>query len=258
MFRSRADVLQWGEAADRSLRSALAIRDAREALLDPRGRTVRCTPRRRTVRVLSGSGAVLYRKLRCDDVRGDAAREWELLDALRAVGLEVPGRVLQAQRGVDSVIVTVGVGGRPLDAWIRDAAHEAGDGFAAVARYVEAAVIPAVRRLHDAGWCYRDLYFNHLHADRLAPDCPPRWLDVERAFRPSAQGGARVSRWIVKDLAGLIASWPWRERDADFGRLLLDAYGGSVAGAAGRRVDVPWDAVFAKAGRIRAHVPKYG
>jgi hypothetical protein len=115
---------------------------------------------------------------------------------------------------------------------------------AALAAYAFRHVAPLIARLHDAGFAYRDLYWNHLFA---ALDAEPVLIDVHRAMRPRW----RRRRWIVKDLAGLLASLPGGYSRASCLRF-LHRY------AAGRPAPTLVRAIIAKAERIRAHRPKYG
>jgi hypothetical protein len=238
-MRGARSELVWGEASP-SIRAALGYTDAWDALLDTGGITVRCTPTRRTVRHVLRSGEVVFCKLRTCR-RADAEREWRALAELAQRGFGVPPRVLLARCGSASVVAVSAVRGRPLDVvfaeTIRAGCAQAAEEFAC------AVVGGPVRRLHDAGLCYRDLYWNHLFATSLEVD-EVAWIDVERVFAPPA---LRRRRWIVKDLAALCASWPCGEPPV---AELVAAHGLLPRSAV--------SAVRGKAARIRAHVPRYG
>ncbi len=166
----------------------------------------------------------------------DAEAEWNAFETLASLDQRAPERIFRARLGARSAVGMAAVPGRPLDAWIHDGAD--------VEEFATRQLAPAVRRLHDAGWVYRDLYWNHVFADDL--DAPPIWIDVERLFRPAG----RFQRWVVKDLAGLASSWP-----------IGSPHGERVVGALLETYGVTSDvrrAVLAKATRIRSHTPKYG
>ncbi len=217
------------------------------------GRTVRCTPNRRTVFV--DGPVALFGKWREHGLpagfwrvgtAADAAREWHWLHVLPLMGLRVPEPVCWIGNRSRSLLVTNRVPGRGMDAWMRVAEREGW--LEQLFDYVLEHVAPAIRRLHAAGVAYRDLYWNHVFVSDPRAGDEPVFLDVERAFRPLW----RWRRWVVKDLAGLLASvsvelppsWPLR---------FLRQYTG------GARLDPRWLAAIAsKARRIRGHQPKFG
>jgi hypothetical protein len=215
------------------------------------GRTVRCTPRRRTV-LLTVAGRVCFAKVR--DGYGRAAKaEWQWLHDLPKVGIAVPEPLALLQRGRRSVLVTGAAAGRPLDAAFAEAIARGED--AAVADFVCGPVARAVAALHGSGLVYRDLYWNHVFADGLAPGSGLVFLDVERVFRP----WWRLQRWQVKDLAGLASSFPGRVPLRVATRFLRVYLGSAGSGPRGRARRRRWlRLVHAKSVRIRAHVPKYG
>ena len=166
--------------------------------------------------------------------------EWRALEELQRLGIGVPERLFVTRRGRDSGLGMRSVPGRPMDVLLQEGkASEPALGL-----------MPGLlRRLHGSGWVYRDMYWNHVFLDPEGADL--RLIDVERAFRPRW----RLRRWIVKDLAGLLASWPpgaGSSRTA--GLRFLKAYsgGGLEDGWKGlaRRV-------LSRAAKIRAHVTRY-
>jgi hypothetical protein len=209
------------------------------------GRTVRCVPTRRTVAAASGLG-LLFAKWRRGHARA-AAAEWHWLHVLPLLGLAAPVPVAWIASGRRSLLVTEGVRGRPLDAWVEQAAA---DGWLdQLVDYACRQVAPRIAALHGRGLAYRDLYWNHVFAADPQQDDPPTFLDVERVFRPRW----RLRRWIVKDLAGLWASTPVQVPRRAALRFLR-AY---CAGSLHRRRR--WlRAIGHKADRIRRHVPRYG
>jgi len=232
---SVTDELRWAADAG-SLRAVLGYEVARDALQDPRGWTVRCTPRRRT-RLLR-----LEEHVFCKVRRGGlsvARDEWRALERLASLGIRAPRPVFLACAGRTSVLGIRAVAGRPADSWIRDELRADRDD--AVTAWAGDHVAGVVRRLHDAGLFYRDLYWNHLFVTGSGD--PPALIDAERLLEPRV----RRRRWRVKDLAGLEASWPADAR-APLDALLsaLDVDGDLL------------DAVHAKAARIRERRPKFG
>jgi tRNA A-37 threonylcarbamoyl transferase component Bud32 len=228
--------------------AAAAPVPAADAVLAGRlGWTVRCTPRRRTLRIEQGGATPWFAKLRNE--RGGRARaEWRWLHRLPELGFRVPAPLcLRCERG-RSLIATAAAAGRPLDALIREA-DALGD-RAAVRRFACEVVAPMVRRLHDHGLCFRDLYWNHLLAVSLDPRAgEPCLIDVERVLRPRW----RMTRWRIKDLAGLLSSMPVPVPRTEALRFLR-AYLGALQ-PRWRRL---FRSVTQKAARIRAHRPRYG
>lgn len=209
------------------------------------GRIVRSVPTRWTVAHAVGDGW-LFAKFRRGE-RRRAAAEWRWLHVLPMLGLATPPPVAWVADNERSMLVTRGLPGRPLAAWIV-AAHR--DGWLPqLAAWAAKQVAPRVRALHDAGFAYRDLYWNHVFAEDPRGGAAPSFLDVERVFRPLW----RQQRWIQKDLAGLVSSLPV----AVSPRLLLRFARAYCRGPlAGRR---RWlDAIARKAARIRAHAPRFG
>lgn len=208
------------------------------------GHTVRCTPRRRTVRV--DGTPELFGKWRRGESRA-AAREWHWLHVLPLIGLRVPRPVVWLGTRRRSLLITEAAAGRPMDAWMVQAAAEGW--LPELCDYAARHVAPAVRRLHENFIAYRDLYWNHiLVVDPRAGD-EPTFLDVERAFRPRW----RWRRWVVKDLAGLSSSLVVPVPVSAQLRFLRGCLQQKAPLDPGML-----DAIAAKAARIRAHVPRFG
>lgn len=211
------------------------------------GWTVRCTPRRRTVVAELGGGNVWFGKLRRGHLAA-ARAEWRWLHVLPLAGFRVPRPVAFHRFDGHTLLCTEAVAGRPLDVLWLEAAQR-GELAPALAFAAEV-VAPLVRRLHDRGLVFRDLYWNHLYAETMQPGAAePVLLDVERVLAPRW----RFERWRVKDLAGLLSSLPVTLRAVDLLRLLRAYQGG---------LQPDWAAlalrVVAKARKIRAHRPRYG
>ena len=211
------------------------------------GWTVRCTPRRRTLALDLPDGRRWFVKLRTGFSRA-ANREWNWLHTLPLLGFRTPTPVYREQRLTGSLVCTRALSGRPMDVVWQEAADR-GSTDALVA-WAVAVVAPMVRRLHGAGLVHRDLYWNHLLQDPDRPDAEPFLLDVERVFAPRW----RFRRWVVKDLAGLLASLPVEVRPTDRLRFLR-AYCGGVLSPGWKDLA---EQVEHKAQRIRRHVPRYG
>lgn len=211
------------------------------------GHTVRCVPTRRTV-AARVDDAWLFGKWRIG--RGSAATaEWRWLHLLPLLGIRTAEPIVWVGAPGRSLLVTAGVEGRSLDAWALDALRAGW--LAELVAYACAVVAPAVRRLHDQGLVYRDLYWNHLFAaDPRARDAEaPVFLDCERILRPRW----RWRRWMVKDLASLWASVPVPVGKRSALRFLRRYLGEPLFAHRGLVL-----AIVAKAARIRRHVPRYG
>lgn len=225
------------------IRSELGYATALDALGDPRGWTVRCTPRRRTIAGPRVGGHLLFRKERAGP---GAAAEWRMLHELEQRGFGVPTPVCWAQAEGRSVVVSLEVAGRPLDALLREAVHDGSQ--AAAAAYCSEVVAPLVRRLHDSGLFHRDLYWNHLYAESLTGS-EPRLIDVERVFRPRW----RIARWRIKDLAALLSSTP-----PEFSRTAQLRFLRSYLTGVSRSWRELAPHILRKAHRIASRRPKYG
>lgn len=212
------------------------------------GRTVRCVPWRRTIQVETDRGRVFAKLF--TRRRGGAANEWRWLHMLPMLGLRGPEPIAYRRRGRRAMVVTGEVEGRSLDAWIRDAEREGwlDDVYRFCARHVAA----AVRRLHEQDLVHRDLNFPHLYSVDPRRSQQVSMIDVERMFKIVLPWRRR--RWVVKDLASLLASSPapvpcamqWR-----FLRRYLPDVGRGERRRLGR-------AVAAKAQRIARHRPRFG
>ncbi len=223
----------------------LGYASAEDAILDPRGRTIRCTPGRRTVVQQLAGGRRLYRKIRRSSL-AQARAEWRNLSALRDQGIPLPEPLVFARRGQTTVVGILDVPGRPLDVLLAECSDpDRQRGFLT-------GVVDLVRDLHGAGYCYRDLYWAHLYATDLdLHGSGLSMVDVERAFRPRF----RWRRWLVKDLAGLLASWPAARPPRV---LMLRMLRGYLGNGFPRTWKPLAREVLDRARRIRAHRPRYG
>lgn len=209
------------------------------------GTTVRCVPTRRTVACAFGAQWV-FAKWRVGK-RRQAAAEWHWLHVLPLIGLRVPEPIAWLRHGRRTLLVTAGLPGRALDAWAVDAAAEGW--MPELVAWACREVAPLVRQLHERGFAYRDLYWNHLFCADPRGGAPAAFLDVERVFRPRW----RKQRWLVKDLAGLRASVPVALPERAMLRFLR-AYLREPMSLHRRFLR----AVVKKASRIRARRPRYG
>ncbi|MFK7742091.1 MAG: lipopolysaccharide kinase InaA family protein [Planctomycetota bacterium] len=178
-----------------------------------------------------------------------ARTEWHWLHMLPMLGVRAPDPIASRFTSRRAMIVTAAVSGRSLDAWLVDARRE---GWLAQAfAYVCQDVADMVARLHRQGVVHRDLNTAHLFvADPRLPDSPPTLIDVERMFEPRW----RRRRWIVKDLASLLASSPVPVTTRVWWRFLR-GYAPELGQRERRRLAF---AVRRKAKRIAAHQPRYG
>lgn len=211
------------------------------------GCTVRCVPRRRTLMVQSG-GDTIYAKLHRRR-RAAAAAEWRWLHVLPLLGISAARPVAWVARGATSMVVTEAVAGRSLDAWGCDAAREGWvDEWL---RFVTTRVAELVRRLHAQRLMHRDLNFAHVFCgDPRDGGGELTLIDVERMF----EARWRRRRWIVKDLAALLASSPVEISDRVALRFLRNYL-------RGRRPFLwrSWArAIRRKADRIGGRTPRFG
>lgn len=238
-------------AGEEALRGALAWRDAVEAVCDARGWTVRAVPTRRTVALEAAPSTVLFLKHRRRR-RSEARGEWRALHELLRLGFCVPRPVAFAELGRRTVLAMRAWPGRPLDVLLREAAGADGSLPRAVQGWLVHSVAPMVRQLHQQGLVFRDLYWNHVFAPAVLGE-PIGFVDVERVFRPRW----RKRRWIVKDIAGLLASWPDR---LTLPRALALRFLRAVLWCSPARDELRAlvRAILRKAAAVRAHVPRYG
>lgn len=210
------------------------------------GRTVRCVPRRRTMMATSVA-TTLYAKLYRGRF-GVAAREWHWLHMLPLLGISTAQPVAWLADRRSALIVTAAVPGRSLDAWAVDAAREGW--LEAVFVYACRTVAPFARRLHSHGLIHRDLNCSHLFCADPRSAGAPSVIDVERVFRPRL----RWQRWVVKELASLLASSPVSV--PTFVQLrFLRRYAPDATTAELRRLA---RAIARKVQRVHRHQPRFG
>ena len=210
------------------------------------GCTVRCVPRRRTLMVHSG-GTTIYAKLHLRR-RSACATEWRWLHVLPLLGVAAARPIAWVARRASSMLVTEALPGRSLDAWGRDAERE---GWADEwLRFVCDRVASLVGRLHRHRLIHRDLNFAHLFCEDPRRDGAPALIDVERMF----EARLRRRRWVVKDLASLLASSPVPVSDRAALRFLRNYLGG--------RRPLAWRswarAIRRKSERIAGRAPRFG
>lgn len=223
----------------------LGYRGAADALEDRRGELVRETPTRCTWRTELADGTVVFRKLRTRRAR-DAEREWRALDTLAELGIRVPRGLLVARSGMGSALVMHACPGPALSDWILARGADAD-----LAGCVLGPVLALVRRLHAAGFAHRDLYWNHLLIPDLRAHEELALIDVERLVRSRL----RRRRFLEKDLAALLGSWPLAAPPRTLALRFLRGWLGGALGAGWKRLA---RRVLARARRIREHVPRHG
>ena len=209
------------------------------------GQTVRCVPSRQTL-MARHHGRILYAKRYGST--GGAEPEWRWLHELASAGFKVPRPVGRVSSPGASLVVSAAVPGRSLDAWAMTARQQGW--VSAWFDYVIAEVAPLVRRLHGRGWIHRDLNCNHLFAVDPQRGGEPALIDVERTCQPRL----RWQRWVVKDLASLLASSPVPVPTSAAARFLR-AYAPEMSAVARRRLGA---AIWRKVARIARHVPRFG
>jgi tRNA A-37 threonylcarbamoyl transferase component Bud32 len=167
-----------------------------------------------------------------------ARAEWRSARALESLGIPtvVPAGWGTHSRG--SFIVLAESPGFPADQW-----RTRGLELPRVAR-LAAALAAIAARLHDAGLCHRDLNVYHV----LVEGESLRLIDVGRVAR------FRRRRWIVKDLASLLASARREGFPAPVARLFLRRYLAASRRSWSRRRLIA--AVTAKAEAYRRHNEK--
>ncbi|MFT4840491.1 MAG: hypothetical protein ACI8UD_000932 [Planctomycetota bacterium] len=187
--------------------------------------------------------AKLYRRR-----KRTAAAEWHWLHMLPLLGIESAQPIAWLADRRASLIVTSAVKGRSLDAWLVDAAAE--DWLGEVFDYACREVAPFSRRLHDQGLIHRDLNCAHLFVTDPRSAGRPAVIDVERMFRPRW----RWRRWVVKELASLLASSPVPVPIRVALRFLC-CYQPELTTRQRRRLA---RAVGRKVARVLAHQPRFG
>ena len=177
-----------------------------------------------------------------------AAAEWRWLHLLPLLGIKTAAPVAWLADRRASLVVTLAVAGRSLDAWAVQAEQQGW--LDQVFAYACQQVAPFARRLHDQGLIHRDLNCAHLFvADQRVAE-PPAVIDVERMFRPRWLWRL----WVVKELAALLASVPVAV-PLRVGLRFLTAYAPEATPRARRRLA---GAIARKVVRVAAHRPKFG
>lgn len=180
--------------------------------------------------------------------RRTARAEWHWLHMLPLLGIESAQPIAWLADRRRNLIVTAGIKGRSLDAWLVDAAAEGwlGEAFGYATREVAA----LLRRLHGQRLIHRDFNCAHLFSGDPRLGGQPAVIDVERMFRPRF----RWRRWMVKELASLLASSPVPVPTSVALRFLC-RYQPDWSRGRRRRVA---RAVARKARRVLAHQPRFG
>ena len=209
------------------------------------GHTVRCVPTRRTL-MARCDGVDLYAK--CYTTRAGADGEWRWSMRLREAGFLAPAPVGIARSRARSMAVFQAVPGRSLDAWAETAAR--GGWLDSWCDHVAGPVAELVARLHARGWVHRDLNLAHLYSADPRSAAPLALIDVERMFEPRW----RRRRWLVKDLASLLASCPVAVPARVPARFLV-RYASSWSRADRARLARE---VLVKRDRIVSHTPRFG
>jgi tRNA A-37 threonylcarbamoyl transferase component Bud32 len=174
-------------------------------------------------------------------VLGNPGRaEWR--NAARIAGLGIPTVVAAGwgRHAGGSFVVLEGSPGLPGEAWMRSG------GDARVLRGLARGLAAGVARMHDANLCHRDLNVYHVIVD----GGDYRLIDVGRVMRFVRR------RWIVKDLASLLASARREGYPAWSARLFLREYLKATTRHWSRRGIIR--AALRKAERIRGRLERKG
>jgi tRNA A-37 threonylcarbamoyl transferase component Bud32 len=171
-------------------------------------------------------------------IAAPARREWDGAKALAALGIPASLPLGWGVHPRGSFIVLEGSPGFPADAW-----RENGVTAERLDR-LTAGLATLVSTLHDANLCHRDLNVYHVLVDGDSL----RIIDVGRVRRFLRR------RWIVKDLASLLASAVREGFPQRAARLFLSRYLSQTRRAWNRRRLLA--KVTAKAERYRRHTEK--
>jgi len=134
-----------------------------------------------------------------------AQREWDWTLRLARAGVPVAEPVAFGRSdgpdGPRALLAVREVRGPSLSAWVQGLAAGCERGEAARRRFIVATALGrACRRLHDAGFCFRDLYAKHVFLEDLeGPEPRVVLIDAQRARR-------RTRRGTSDDLAALYAT----------------------------------------------------
>lgn len=176
-----------------------------------------------------------------------ARREWRVIKALRAAGIETMAPVAYGERGSGtwrgpSFLLTAEAEGKRLEDHVPLL-----KGKFREKRCIIAALADCARRMHRQGFNHRDFYLCHLF---LAGDLAKTriiLIDLQRVQR-RARG---FNRWVVKDLAALNYSSPRGVVSAADRMRFIRAY--LAADKLGKREKSLWRRIERKTDRIRRH-----
>lgn len=182
-----------------------------------------------------------YEFLRGQSRRSPARREFENLEAMAAIGVNVP-RAITFVEDLDRSASAVVMEWVDHDLTLRDSAQLGGAG-AWLQDFTR-----LVASLHERGWYHRDLYLQHVLVRRS--DRALVLIDVGRARHERAPR----ERWFVKDLAAILHSTP-AVVSARLRLRFLARYC-ALRGIEGRKAKRRWARrVVSKARRMAEHVP---
>ena len=175
----------------------------------PEGRVQGVFLKRYEPRYLSAAGRLL-RRLGWPSARDEAEREWQGIQAVRALGIRTAAPVAFGQQKLAGVVARSFlmtaeiVGGIDGDRHVRQLGPAGRRAFLA-------RVAALTRRLHDGGLVHKDLYVSHILAAAAAGESPGQvaereselyLIDLQRLMKPCCRG----ARWRVKDLGALAYS----------------------------------------------------
>jgi len=175
---------------------------SRLELRGPQGETVGLYLKRRWDRAAGRDWAQL---LSLRPPTRHAAREWENARRLAGAGIPVAEPIALGESGGPdrprSLLAVREIAGPSLAAWLRDpSSRQHHRGHPGLRRMAAEAVARTVRRLHDGGFAFRDLYAKHVFLEGIETPQP-------RAVLIDAQGLRRATaRRRVRDLAALYST----------------------------------------------------
>jgi tRNA A-37 threonylcarbamoyl transferase component Bud32 len=193
----------------------------------------------------------LLRLLHCPGYDDEAAREWQMLHALRAHGFNTPTPIAVGQsKGFGivtrSFVMTADIdGGQAADVFWRT--HNR-----SCRRALIAALASLTRQFHTAGFIHKDYYLPHVFVVERDGNLNPFLIDLQRVMGPAQFR----HRWIIKDIGALAFS---AERAGISHTDMLRFYQkysrvSRLKADDKKLIRIIWKRVA----RIRRHTPRYG
>jgi tRNA A-37 threonylcarbamoyl transferase component Bud32 len=146
-------------------------------------------------------GRRLLRVVHWPGAEDEALREWKMIHAVRAIGIQTATPVAVGQGRADGIVTTSFL----MTAEIHDGIE--GDRYlktlaASPRRDLLRRIAELARRFHDAGFVHKDLYLCHVLVSSGGAEPELFLIDLQRVVKPCCFR----QRWLVKDLAALAYS----------------------------------------------------